>query len=148
MQRDDIVRQIGELHDYARHVYQLFIAWFTVFVSVNFATMGWLAKHEGSPAGNAWLTSLVAILFIVQNILGIIACSFVRACLSGMGEAIRCRETRLVDEDTSESDVGMQVSGTVPLALYKSVAGLIASALLFTTAAWGVLPFWPLQAIR
>jgi hypothetical protein len=35
---------IKELHDFARQIFASTVTWFTVFVTVNYASMGWLAS--------------------------------------------------------------------------------------------------------
>jgi hypothetical protein len=34
--------RLKQVHEYIRHIAQLLIAWFTFFVTVNYAVMGWL----------------------------------------------------------------------------------------------------------
>jgi hypothetical protein len=41
-----------ERHNYARHAFTSTITWFTFFVTINYATMGWLAGAAGTTKGN------------------------------------------------------------------------------------------------
>jgi hypothetical protein len=68
-----IEKSIREIHEYARHTMQTFTAFFTFFVAMNYATMGFLAK-DGDGANQSKLVSLIARIFIYQNILAIVSC--------------------------------------------------------------------------
>lgn len=70
--------KVQELHNYVRFTMQQLVGWFTFFVTVNYASMGWFAKADVSAASMKGLISLVRWMFIAQNILGIAVCIFVR----------------------------------------------------------------------
>src|SRR5947209_5879515 len=75
MNEDFLKSVITERHDYARHSFTSMVTWFTFFVTVNYASMGWLATSKDGALTNAsGPIVLVAAVFVTQNILGIIIC--------------------------------------------------------------------------
>jgi hypothetical protein len=79
-----IEETIREIHEYARHTMQLYIAFFTFFVAMNYATMGFLVKDAGSKPEATNLIFLIARVFIYQNLLAVassivVAIYFIRA---------------------------------------------------------------------
>jgi hypothetical protein len=60
-----------ELHSNVRHITQLAMNWFAFFVTVNYVTMGWLAKAPDNSNPNSRIVPIVAGVFIVQNVLGV-----------------------------------------------------------------------------
>ena len=66
-----IEKTIREIHEYARHTAQLYIAFFTFFVAMNYATMGFLVKDAGSKPEATNLIVLIARVFIFQNLLAV-----------------------------------------------------------------------------
>jgi len=70
---------IDEVHVYMRHTIQLWVQWFTFFLTVNYVALGWFAGEIAT--GNLKNTSplvRVAVLFICQDVLGIGICFAVR----------------------------------------------------------------------
>ncbi len=67
---------IKQNHDYARHVFTSTVTWFTFFVGVNYLAMSWFAASKGEGGPNA--LPMVAVLFVVQNLLALIACFVIR----------------------------------------------------------------------
>lgn len=125
-------RRVKELHEYVRLNFQLYMAWFTFFGTVNFASLGWLA----STSETARLTSiawLVPVMFISQNVLGILASKYVSDFFYQYDGNVRALERILVpDENTSQSSLSLR--------LYNQVVALIAGALAIIAAVWcGVL---------
>lgn len=92
-----------QVHDYVRHIMTTLVSWFTVFITVNYATLGWLlSKVVGEGGGGEGSTRklrlLVAILFIVQNGLGLFAIGAARkyllraaGLLTGRADALQVR---------------------------------------------------------
>jgi len=109
--------EIKQVHDYIRHLFQMFLTWFTVFATVNYAAMGWLAAL--SP--NAHLVSkahLVAMVFIVQNLLALV-------CTREVWLALKMQAAKVGGDD-----------GVVPTQLYSRAIGLIAIAVGITALVW------------
>ena len=69
----DPADHLKQVHDYIRHIFQLFLGWFGIFATVNYAAMGWLAgvTAEGKTIAPlfAWL---VPLMFISQNVVGLL----------------------------------------------------------------------------
>jgi hypothetical protein len=132
-------RKFRELHDYIRHIFQLFVGWFTFFATVNYATMGWLAKPSGLVPVGTHLVWLISGLFISQNLLGIVACVFVRRYLLERDSEILRLEQQAASSSQDES--GPPLSSSVPLALYSTTIVLIAWALGVILLSWCAIPF-------
>ena len=124
-------RKLKEIHEYARQAFQLFVSWFVFFAGVNYATMGWLLKPSGPP--NRTLLIVVAILFIVQNILGIIACFRVRKYLKQSSSDLLELEKLIAGMSESQSEA----KSSLPIEFYSAVINLMGLALVGIVAAWG-----------
>src|SRR5438105_1295224 len=78
--RELLVTELKESRTDVRTVFQLLVGWFTFFISVMVASIGWCAKAmiDGGAKSEA-LTAVVASFFIAQIVLGAIACAVVRS---------------------------------------------------------------------
>jgi len=66
---------LDELHSYCRHTIQLWVQWFTFFLTVNYLALGWFAgKISEQQILNRRPLDYVAALFVAQNALGIGTC--------------------------------------------------------------------------
>ena len=75
--------ELRQRYDFSRHIFQLFISWFTIFCGLNIAVLGWVASstfRDTLPHGRTtgWVLSM---FMFVQNALGIAACAAVRKVL-------------------------------------------------------------------
>lgn len=124
------------LNEFIRHVFQLYIGWFTFFFTVNLATMGWLSQTSKSIDK----LNAVAVFFVFQNILGMGVCYCVRRYTRGVtAEALLIDEKlRVLIDDSNRLD-GAQCL-PMPSRLYMAVIRLIMVALLIQTGAWAYLP--------
>jgi hypothetical protein len=95
---EDARKIVEETHLYLRHTVQLWVQWFTFFLTVNYVALGWFASGANSPSNRKPLV-YVATLFITQNTLGIIACLSTRKWL---------------DEKANELDQRYRALGTEP----------------------------------
>lgn len=131
MDFDSASRKMAEIHEYVRHSFNLFFGWFTFFATVNYATMGWLAKNEPGVATKTALVAIVVLLFISQNLLGVAACFVMRAHLRTWNQKITELE-RLVqqNEKLGPSDT------SIPIRTYLQVVNLIVGALGLLVVAW------------
>jgi hypothetical protein len=80
---------IDELHSYCRHTMQLWVQWFTFFLTVNYVALGLFAgevskKELHDPAPLVY----VAGLFISQNLLGIVISAVAYRHFSNMGHSL------------------------------------------------------------
>ncbi|MFZ1546379.1 MAG: hypothetical protein WAT12_04685, partial [Candidatus Nitrotoga sp.] len=117
---------ITEHHNYARHIFTSVVGWFTFFVTINYASMGWLASASDKIKENLGPVYLIAFAFITQNILGIIICIYIKGYLISTNRRLFDTQYALlhahdavsqnfVSEDTS--DIGGQTC--LPLRLYN-----------------------------
>ncbi len=70
---ESIQTRIREYHEYVRHIFGLFITWFTFFISVNYVGIGWFAS-KGNDQGKGPSVELVGVMFGVQCVLAIGVC--------------------------------------------------------------------------
>jgi len=131
-------RKLRELHDYVRHVFQLTVVWFTFFATVNYATMGWLAKSDATP-GNRGLLWLVSLLFITQNLLGMAACLVVRRYVLDRDAEVMELERKV--GASARTERAPPLSSSVPAALYSKTIGLMGFALGLILITWCAIPF-------
>jgi hypothetical protein len=118
-------KRLHEIHDYIRHIFQLFMGWFTVFVTVNFVTIGWLATSEKNGAYSAPpFASVVPVMLILQNLLGVLAAWRVYVGLRRSNNQVADLEG-IAENETS-----------VPIRLYSQTLLLVIAALIITVGAW------------
>jgi hypothetical protein len=65
--KEKLENKVKEIHNNIRHITQLAVSWFVFFVTINYATMGWLAV--GSTPIKPGIIGVIAGAFIVQNII-------------------------------------------------------------------------------
>lgn len=137
---DAVESKIEELHEYVRHIFSIFVNWFIFFVTVNYATMGWLTKPEANHAPSPTdqdhtLLYIVVVLFMSQNILGISACNMIYKYLAGA-------HTQIINLESIASALGEVKNGeavfcsSVPNDTYKSLIQLAKTALALIALAW------------
>jgi hypothetical protein len=108
-QRERAVNKVKELHLNVRHITQLGMNWFAFFVTVNYLTMGWLAKGPDGQKVNLSLIWIVAIVFIVQNLVGIFGLAWVLIAAMAMKRQV----------DTFEKSAKNDSQKSIPKELYK-----------------------------
>lgn len=140
MDKEEIHRKLDEIHEYARQTFQLFIGWFTFFVTVSYAAMGWLAKPDANSSLSEFV-SVIPSMFISQNIVGMAACWYVWRCLSQYDERVRALEA-LIPRGNGAGDY----ASSIPMKLYSAVAALAVVALLIIGVSWGAILWFMLKA--
>ena len=120
--KDSLENKLKELHNNVRHVTQLAMNWFAFFVTVNYLTMGWLAKG-GSDSVDRVIIQIVAGVFIVQNIFGILGLKCALIALKEM----KMQVSTLENSSSSENDESQKSKHeSIPFTLYWWIgAGLI-----------------------
>jgi hypothetical protein len=123
----------------------MFIAWFTFFVTINYAVMGWLlaslfaAKSlaDVQPRSER-LLALITVVFALQNLLGFCGCFVVRSHLIERAMLIRQIEAALSSPDAD----GTQLPSfeTTPVRVYVRTLNLMAVVLVLMLVAWCLLP--------
>ncbi len=129
-------RQINETHQYIRHTFQILVTWFTVFISINYASMGWLAKDETHTRG---LLIIIAIMFITQNALGISAIVAIRQYMQLANAKLRRYEEEAAALANRAAPAPVIDTG-MPIELYPRVLNLMKWGLVSILVAWLLLP--------
>lgn len=86
---------IDELHLYSRHLIQLWVQWFTFFLTVNYVALGWFAGGDHNKLTNRCSLVYIAALFITQNVLGIIVCMIARRYFSKTAQVLATQYQQL-----------------------------------------------------
>ena len=132
MDKEQMERKLREIHEYARHIFQLYIAWFTFFVTANYVSMGWLAKPNDD--GKSYIALVVGSLFVLQNALGAIATKYVWRCLHGYNVRVTNLEASALQNYESGDD-----NSSMPMNLYSAVCILALVTLLTIAVAWVII---------
>lgn len=109
-----------------RHVMSLVMTWFTFFVTVNYATMGWFAD---TATPNKDLIMVAAGLFICQNALGIIGFFFIDAYFRSSRKRLQGSERPELTETDNDDAIRL-------VAVYRPCLILMGIALLLILGAW------------
>ena len=120
--------QLRQIHDYIRHSFQTFVAWFTVFATINYFAFGWMVSvaRDGTSTGASSFSVVplalpVAIVFAIQNVLAFLGADAARAALKQLGfEA----ESRSLNHKI------------IPLRDYDALIKLMRSGIVATGALW------------
>jgi hypothetical protein len=115
-------QNLEQSHDYIRHIFQMFLTWFAVFATVNYAAIGWLAQAVGENKVGYPFSWIVPIFFIVQNVLAMGGSFLVWIGLKRQAEAI--------------GKIDKLSRNIVPEKLYFGCIILFECALLLTGGAW------------
>ena len=139
-QRDYLKDKVKELHDNVRHITQLGMAWFAFFVTINYLTMGWLAKApaSGRESINSHMILIVATVFILQNILGIAGICKVNKEAKALAERVKTFENLLLNADNEVNMEDLKAT-VIPDCLYKSIARSLVMVLSLLIPAWLVV---------
>ncbi len=133
--RAHLQRRIEASHEYARHMVSNLIKWYTFFVGVNYVSMGWFATHRELESSN--MIILIAAMFIMQNVLGIMACMRIKRYLVTTGDEIIESEQSLVGELSDEAREAF-----MPSLVYSRSIQLMVTGLIFIVLVWAALPFF------
>jgi len=128
-------KKIRELHEYTRRIVQLLVAWYTFFGTINYASMGWFAKSAPEVGPNVRLIQTIAVVFIVQNLLGIIICFAVRRQMFKNHEQIKIYET-FVFEKANYTRVDFPSDTCIPADLISLVTLFMAITGVTLIVAW------------
>lgn len=130
--------KVKELHSNVRHVTQLAMNWFAFFVTLNYLTIGWLAKDADTKNVNPLIIRLVATLFIVQNCLGIFGIHWVKKTAKTGAAQITSYENLLLKTDGTSRDELLKCKST-PANLYLALAWSLMVILSLLMLAWGII---------
>ena len=108
---------IERTDSYIKHYFTLLVTWFTFFVTVNWASLGWLAANIDKSKDNK-LIGIVSAVFAWQNFLAIIICAV-------MGVYFYIASKRLLKLESKIQEY-KEYKNTFPLLFVLSaVAGMI-----------------------
>ena len=126
--RPEPADELQQRYEFSRHMFQLFVSWFTVFIGVNTAVLGWVAAVvlEGSAPPLRPLVVL-SILLAFQNVLGVIASFLIDKQISRQGDRVK----RLAERNWV----------AFPGAMYHHAALLMLAACASYVVAWCIIPF-------
>ncbi len=129
--------ELTELNAYARHHFQLYLAWYTFFLTVNFAAIGWFTSVLLTDALKVSLPIVfLTAFFVVQIIISYIASLAVRKHFQGTYN--RCKE--LLDAMIGHSpEAPLRPQPAMPFQLYSKIIGLMLSTLITFGLFWLVL---------
>ena len=124
--------RVKELHTNVRHITQLAMNWFAFFVTVNYLTMGWLAKSPSSGGENINpnIIKLLASVFIVQNLLGIFGLTWVLRAAATMKGEVSKYENPQKEKRINES---------IPINLYVGIGVFLMFVLGSLILAWAII---------
>jgi membrane-anchored glycerophosphoryl diester phosphodiesterase (GDPDase) len=145
-QKDYIERKIKEFHEYILNIVQLYITWYSFFMTVNFASMGWLATSYVQNKGGMLIYSVCG-LFVIQNVLSMYSCYCVYKTLSDYNA--RVSELERLSNFALESMQKESMRTSIPIHLYKRISQLMGISLFLLIVAWSAyafsLPYRPIS---
>ena len=140
--------KVKELHSNVRHITQLGMTWFAFFVTINYLTIGWLAKgpSSGSESIHPLIIGTVAAVFILQNILGIIGILKVRDMAKAGAAQVSVYENWLLSvyetwlrEKDNMPHIKVLKCRSVPASLYSCIARSLVMVLGTLILAWVII---------
>jgi hypothetical protein len=143
--------KVKELHGNVRHITQLGMTWFAFFVTINYLTIGWLAKglSSGSESINLLIICTVAGVFILQNGLGVVGIWKVRNTSKAGAAQVSTYENWLLSTyenwlrgTNSESHIEVLKRASIPANLYTCIALSLMIVLASLIVAWGIILFY------
>jgi len=124
-------KAVRESHEYCRHSMLMWMQWFTFFLTVNYVALGWfageLARQE---LKNYRALKEVALMFVSQNLLGIVVCLLTWRYLSVAARAFA----------SEYNDLGLK-SPTFPVRFYAIAVLLGAAAMALVIVLWLTFAF-------
>ncbi|HJV35558.1 hypothetical protein [Geomonas sp.] len=135
---DELLRmEITELHAFARHHLQLYLTWYTFFLTVNFAAIGWFTSVLLTGALKVSLPVVyIAAFFIIQIIFSYLGSVEVRKYFESVHD--RCQEIfSSIHIQYSGSQV--QAKPAIPLDVYVKIIRLICYTLISFSFFWTAL---------
>jgi hypothetical protein len=138
--RIHLEKRIASSHEYSRHLITNLVNWYAFFVTVNYASMGWFAvqRERGASNETSSLIILIASVFVLQNVLGMLACARVKRHILAVSDEVVGYEQSLVGEqlDSEAREVLM------PSSVYSRAIQLMSFGLVAIALAWTALPFF------
>lgn len=138
--------EYGGHRDASKHLIEQYLKWFAFFSGLNLVGYGWFASElldDGCEKGTKWLILIVAIYFLIQHILAVVASCQVRKRLKSMEERM-LQLLAILESKGVESGSTAQID--VPFGLYRGVVNLVTftfptMVLLWIAFAWYAFVF-------
>jgi hypothetical protein len=132
-----LTSQLEQLHEHARSELQLYVGWFTFFITVLMTAMSWAVKTSLDEQRRVRFPEAVYLiygLFSFQIVLGGIATVYVSRDLANANSRIEKIQTLLVGASGAARDPWL-IASTLP-------AGLVSCVSLMGITLWSNLLFW------
>jgi hypothetical protein len=123
-------KRIEFSHCYRRNIIDNLIRWYIVFITANYATMGWVVTGHKNI-----LVALIAAMFITQNGLGIMACLRIKRYLLASSYQIARYEQTLIGI-SSDKEPDKEREAFIPSRVYGSAIQLMVLGLIFLVLVW------------
>jgi len=124
--RELLLKEFDERHHYAKLAAQIYIAWYTFFVTSNLAVIGVSLTNPGNFLA---IRVYVGTLFLLINILGIVA-TFILVS-ANKTQDLRIKEIRCLLDPSPE-----KVSSAYPHKLIRALLIALAVSLILIMAFW------------
>jgi len=126
--------ELTEHNAFVRHNFQLYIGWYTFFLTVNFGAIGWFTSNLLTGALKDSLPIIfVAIFFVVQIVLSYMGSLEVRNYFVVTGK----RSNELLDLMVAQPpDRQMQPKTAIPIDVYVRIISLICGTLMTFVFFW------------
>lgn len=136
-EKDLLAMELGEQYSFARHHFQLLLGWYTFFLTVNFAAIGWFTSVLLTGSLEQSLPSIfIALFFITQQIFSYIAIGQVTRYF--VQTHARCVE--LLNKMASNAAVRhLQPQTPIPIEIYVKIMDLMRYTLISFCFFWIVL---------
>ena len=122
---------LDRVEGHAKHMFSSLVAWFTFFITINWASLGWLSANLSSVQSNP-LTKTVSYIFAWQDFLAVATCCLSVYFLYRVRSRITILCKNLADEQTVSTDF--------PAALYiVAIVGMIV-AIIPILVIWLLVP--------
>jgi hypothetical protein len=135
---ETVQKGVREYHEHVRHIFGLFITWFTFFITVNYVGIGWFAsadKTTGKAPPPVWL---IASLFIAQCVLGIAVCGMLLWYFPNAD-----KHTKSLQSKDESMDKLLEGKTSMPLFVHRFSVYGGATAILTVLVAWVILWWKP-----
>lgn len=133
-------KEMNEIHNYVRHNIQIFLTWYTFFITANLVGLQWfvsLPKVGQSVSFNQYLSS--ALGFLIVNLLGLYASHHTRKYIKSSD--VRVNEIVNILATNSKYNSGTPQS-PVPIKLYFKGIIAVQVSLIAMSISWLLMLFF------
>jgi hypothetical protein len=135
--------ELTEINTYVRHHFQLFLGWYTFFLTVNFGAIGWFTSVLLTGALKVSLPIVfVTTFFVIQQVFSYVACLEVRKYL--VTTCDRYNDLLVVLAAPGST---VQPKSPIPVLVYVKLIGLICSTIITFVFFWLALAVVALHVV-